>query len=227
MLNLKNCLSFVPVFAVCAAFFSPSSAARADAGVTLKVGTLGVGADLTLSLADQWNLRVGGNFFQYTHYNTTYSNINYTGSLTLESELTTVDWYPFSSAFHISGGGLLFDGNKFHITANSTGGTYTINGNTYTAAQVGTLTVNSSFNSAAPYLGVGWGNAVAKGSNWSLAFDLGLAYQGNPKVTYSATGAAGNPALTSDLNAQRAKTQHDFTSLSYYPVFSGGISYKF
>jgi len=42
------------------------------------------------------------------------------------------------------------------------------------------------------------------------------------------TGAASNPDLASDLQAQSATTQHDVrTYLKVYPVLSFGVGYRF
>jgi hypothetical protein len=40
------------------------------------------------------------------------------------------------------------------------GGNYTINGRTYTASEVGSLTGKTHFNTVALYVGIGWGNPV-------------------------------------------------------------------
>jgi hypothetical protein len=227
MLNITRHNCFIRVCTVCAALWGLLPAARADVGLTLKAGTLGVGADLTFPMAEEFNVRVGGNYFQYD-YGNTYSNVEYHAKLKLASGLSTVDWYPFPIPFHLSAGGLFGD-NRIALTGKvNAGGSYAINGKTYTAAQVGNLTANVSFNGAAPYFGIGWGNAMVKDGRWSIALDLGAAYQGKPKLGYTTTGTlTGNPAFESDLNAERSKTRHDLDFFTFYPVLSGGVSYKF
>ncbi|MSQ21268.1 MAG: hypothetical protein EXR39_17415 [Betaproteobacteria bacterium] len=38
--------------------------------------------------------------------------------------------------------------------------------------------------------GAGWGNAVAKGTNWSWNVGIGILYIGKPKTTYSVSCGA-------------------------------------
>jgi hypothetical protein len=227
MLNVKSYHCFTRVLALCAGLLVLLPCAmRGDVGLTVKTGTLGVGADLTFPLITDLNLRVGGNYFQYD-YSATNSKIKYDAKLNLGSGLAVLDWHPFSGSFRLSGG-VLANGNKVDLTGKLTGGTYTINGNTYTAAQVDTLTGRVSFNGAAPYLGIGWGNAIDKRGHWSVAVDLGAAYQGKPKLTYTTNGTAtGTPTFQSDLNVERNKVQHALNFFTVYPVISLGISYKF
>lgn len=228
MPNLKSRNCFIRACTVCAALGSLLPAARADVGLTLKAGTLGLGVDLTFPLANEFNLRVGGNYLKYD-YNSTYSNVSYAARLKFGSELTTVDWYPLTAdPIHISCGGLI-NGNKIDLTGKVVGrGTYTINHTTYSAAEVGNLTADVSFNTAAPYFGIGWGNAVKKTGHWSYAFDFGAVYQGHPQLTYTTNGTlTGNPSFEYNLNAERSRTQSDLDVFNFYPVLSGGVSYRF
>jgi hypothetical protein len=227
MLSIKNYNRIMRVCVVCTALTGLLPAARADVGLTLKAGTLGLGADLTFPIVDKFNVRVGGNYFQYDYRNI-YSKIKYDAKLKLGSGLTTFDWYPLSDDFHLSAGGLFGD-NKISLTGKaSVGGSYIINGKNYTEAEVGNLTSHVSFDGADPYVGIGWGNATRKDGHWSVTLDLGGAYQGRPKVEYTTDGTlTGNPSFESDLNAERSKTRHDLDFLTFYPVISGGVAYKF
>lgn len=60
----------------------------------------------------------------------------------------------------------------------------------------------------------------------SLLFDFG-AVLGKPSVALDATGAASNPQLAADLQAQQTKTPHDLRKVfKVYPVLSLGIAYR-
>jgi hypothetical protein len=51
---------------------------------------------------------------------------------------------------------------------------------------------------------------------------------GKPTINLAATGAASNPDVASDLQAQRATTQHDVRKyLKVDPVLAFGIGYRF
>ena len=194
---------------------------RADVGLTLKAGTLGAGADLTFPLGTEVNLRIGGNYFQY-NYNNKYSDVNYNAKLKLGPGLATLDWLPVFRPVPSSGGALI-NGNELDLTGQLTGGSYNINGDAYTAAQVGVLTGKVALASAAPYAGIGWGNALRKNGHWSVALDLGAAFQGDPKLTYASTGsAAGNPTFQSD--PQRRKDQAPSMTRIFFTVLSSGVT---
>jgi hypothetical protein len=94
---------------------------------------------------------------------------------------------------------------------------YTIGGNSFTTAQVGTLDGRVGFNSAAPYVGVGWG------------LDIGTMFEGNPKVTLTSTGGteSANPILTSSLKTEEKKHKNDIDFLRIYPVVEFAVLYRF
>jgi hypothetical protein len=125
--------------------------------------------------------------------------------------------------FRISLGGLYND-NKLDLTGAPTGGNYVINGITYTAAQAGTVTGNVKFNKFAPYVGLGYGNALAD-SGWGLSLDAGAIYQGMPKATLSATGAAAG--LAANVAAEQIQLQNSVKNYKWWPVVSVGMDYRF
>lgn len=195
--------------------------------VGLKAGTQGIGVDLsTPILPDTLNARLGAS---YLSYNRAYdsSNVHYDGTLKLKNLSALADYYPFHGSFRLTGG-LSYNGNKFDVTAVPTGSqTYTINGNTYTAQNVGSMAGEVTWNKAAPYLGIGWGNPVGTHSGLTFMTDLGVMYQGPAKVSLAATGAAANPALANDVETARQQAQNDLSKYRWYPVLSLGLAYKF
>ncbi|MDA8365139.1 MAG: hypothetical protein M0Z84_15325 [Gammaproteobacteria bacterium] len=201
-------------------------AVHAAPAVDAHVGTLGYGLGLTFPLENHTlEGRILFNTLDYNH-SKTYDSIDYDGNLRLRSAGALLDWYPFHGVFRLSGG-LLYNGNKVDLTAvPNAGGTYTINGNTYSATQVGSLTGTMDFNSVSPYLGIGFGNSLHNG-RLTLLLDVGAIYQGSPKVSLSATGAAGNPALQADVQQAAATVASDAASYKWWPVIQLGIGYRF
>jgi hypothetical protein len=203
--------------AVMAAISAP---AFAGVGVDVHVSTLGYGAGVAFPVTDTVEARVG--FNQYTKsINTTSSNLNYTGDLKLSSFGLLADWHLFNGVTHLTAG-LMGNGNKLKLAATAAGGNYTINGKTYTSAQVGTLTTTVEFNSTAPYLGFGW-SGQAKKTGLFFNSDFGIMFQGSPKATITTTGSGGS-AMTADAQAQ---LNEDLKNYKYYPVISFGIGYAF
>ncbi len=193
-----------------------------EMAVAGKVGTLGVGAELSMPIADGITGRVGLNMFSYS-VNTTRSTVNYDMKLQLQTVSALADWYPMDGGFRTSVG-VFYNNNKATFNALPTAGSYTINGNPYTAAQVGTLQGAMTFNSLAPYIGIGWGNPVAKDKGWGFVADLGLLYQGTPKASLTTTGTA--LGLAASVAAEQAKLQAALNSFTWYPVAMLGLSYQ-
>lgn len=195
--------------------------------LTAKVGTTGVGADLTVGLARSLNLRLGAQAWTRSETRSE-QEIEYDADLKLVSGELLLDVHPGGRGFRISGGAIV-NGNE--VTAVSTeNAVYTINGVRYPVGLVGRLEGRVDTNTLAPYLGIGWGNAVAPGGPWRFAIDVGAFYQGKPKVSLTAHPII--PILLparfeQDLEAERKDIENDLDSYRFYPVVSLGVSYRF
>jgi len=147
--------------------------------------------------------------------------------LNLASGQGLIDWYPTLSSFRITAGVII--GDNYIDAAAKSASTYNLNGTTYTAAQVGTLTGRFDANTAAPYLGIGFGNPVYGSKRLGVTLDLGVAYQGKPNVALSSTGGtlSGDPTLQANLAGEAADLRNGLTAYRFYPVVQLGLSYKF
>jgi hypothetical protein len=203
-----------------------TSSAR-DVALAAKAGTTGVGADLTVGLSRSLNLRLGAQGWTRSETRTE-QEIEYDADLKLVSGQLLLDVHPGGKGFRVSAGAIV-NGNE--VTAVSTeDAVYTINGVRYPVGLVGTLEGRVETGSVAPYLGVGWGNAVARGGPWRFALDVGVFYQGKPKVSLTAHPII--PILLpdrfeEDLEAERREIEDDLDSYRFYPVVSLGVSYRF
>jgi hypothetical protein len=197
--------------------------AKADIGINPRAGTLGLGVELSAGLSDRWSLGVGLNNRKFKRQDTT-GGVDYEYDLRLRSAEVLANFHPFAGAFRLRAG-VLLNRNEFGLTGEPSGGTYEFNGVTYTAAEVGTLTGKVSFKKSAPYLGLGWGNRP--NGSWGVTFDLGAVYQGKPKLALEATGAAGNPTLAADLEAERQQAEEDLSSFKWWPVIQLGLYFRF
>lgn len=197
-----------------------------DAAIALRIGTPGFGLEASKLLTPHLGARVGGNYFKLTR-SQSQSDISYDASLKLQGVTALVDFFPAArGSFHLTGG-LMTDPLEVTGTGQpSAGGNFTINNNSYTSAQVGTLIASVKYPSASPYLGLGIGTPAKSHSPLGIAFDLGVAI-GKPKVALTSTGAASDPALAADLQAQQDKTQKDVEKLKLFPVLQLGLAYHF
>ena len=198
-------------------------------GVTARVGTLGLGLDVTKSFTSQLDARLGFNFGSFKTTRTD-SGISYDANLNLSSFQLLGDYYPFGGGFRVTGG-LLSQGNKFAVTSKADGtGNYNINGNQIPVAQVGTLTGEYKYpNSIAPYLGIGFGRPSTEGFGFNA--DLGVMFTGSPKVTLNPSQEPADPAIRAqvraEIDSQARKTENDLKGFNLYPVLSVGLSYGF
>ncbi|MCU0769745.1 MAG: hypothetical protein MUD07_10415 [Burkholderiaceae bacterium] len=153
------------------------------AGAGLRAGTTGIGGDIAVEVLPTLSARVG---YSYLSFSTTVdsSDVEYDARPKLSNGNLFLDWSPLGP-FRITGG-LILNSNKIDVTAVPTGGTLTINGVVYPAASIGSLsgTVESG-KSAAPYLGIGYGNVSGAGVNFY--FDLGVMLTCRTASTISST----------------------------------------
>lgn len=198
------------------------------AGVGVRAGTTGVGADVAFSLMPTLAARIGYSGLSYNH-DVDVTDVNYDGKLKLSNANLLLDFSPLGP-FRITGG-LIVNDNKVDITGRPSGGSYTINGVVYPASAIGSLngTVKSG-NRAAPYLGIGYGNVAGLGVNFY--FDLGVMFQGTPKASLNAAcGSALTPAqcaqLGNDVAAEQVRLQNDIKNFKYYPVANIGVTIGF
>jgi hypothetical protein len=210
-----------------------SAAAQAQVGVTADLGTTGVGAYLVVPLETYLNGRFGVNYFQHD-FNKTSGSVDYKLKGKLQTFDALFDWYlREGSSFHLTGG-LIYNASKFDAKANADKlGKFTLNGVEYSATDVGVLNGKVDFRKAAPYLGVGWGNALApqRASGWSLNADVGAFYQGNANVQLASIGCTTSQLvcnkLVQDVAAERVRFSDDASSYKFYPVLRASVSYRF
>jgi len=218
---------------------STTSALAGDIAVGLVAGTAGAGAELTYGVAKDVNLRGTLRGFDYS-YDFTEDNIRYEGDLKLRNGGLTVDWFPFSGSFRLSAGAM-YNGNEVKARAKpeTLPATYEIGNDTYEVD--GEINASIDWDKFAPYLGIGWGNAVAKNSNWSFSFDLGVMFTGEPSADLSASGRyrvnggayqdvdLNNPnnPFTQDIERETASLNDEIKDAKFYPVVQLGVHYKF
>lgn len=210
-----------------------SSAADPDFAVALRAGTLGAGLDLDLGLSPSFGMRVGFGGFNINH-NIDTSDVNYSGRLKLRTVTGLLDWYVLGGGFHLTAG-VAGDDTKLDVVGEPSQGTYTVDGNTYSSSQLGSLNGELKFgNSASPYVGFGWGNPAGEDGRMHFLFDVGAIYGGTPSVTLTAqcgpaapSGSAICSQAQSDVAAEEEKLRHKADFLRWYPVVSLGIGVRF
>lgn len=195
-------------------------------GVTgsVQVGTLGIGAQVATPLASRINFR-GGIDFQPVSFETTVDEVALDVELPAATVTAVIDLYPNESGFRLSAGVLYFGGSLGLEGAPTEDVEF--GNNVYTQAPVGTIRGSLETSRLAPYLGLGWGNAV--GTGFGFALDVGIAYHGTPEFGLEATGpVSSDPQFRMDLDAEAESANEDIPGVaSMYPVLKLGLSYGF
>lgn len=213
-----------------ASILSTATAAPAHTGVTVEAGTTGVGAHVSMALHERLNARVGVNYLNYNFTGNT-TDAEYDFDMKLQTVDFLLDWFPMGSEWRFSAG-VVSNGNEIEVVAKpAANGSYQFQGSTYDGARAGRIDGNVAFKKFVPYLGVGWGNAVAMQKGWGFSGDLGVLFQGAPETTLSNSGCTAPAAMCAGLAANVAKesikVNDKVKDFKFYPVIRLGVSYKF
>lgn len=214
-------------------FAMPVQAQIGPFAVGAKASTLGLGVEATMRLTGPLALRASYN--SYTISTTSQSDdseIDFDVKLKLQGTPITLDLHPTGGSFRISGG-MVFNTPTGELTAtNAT--TMTIGGDTYNPGEVGRLKGEIHGRKNAPYLGIGFDNAVFSRSRISFGFDLGVVAVGTlePGLTAetSLSGAA-KAQLDANIDRELQKVRDQIADLpagaKYYPVIGLSLKLRF
>ena len=189
------------------------------AGVGVRAGTTGFGADLGWGIVPTLGGRVGVSAMNFnTHVDT--SDVRYDAKAKLANLNLFLDWSP-AGPYRITAG-FIPNNNKVDLTGQpSSGGSFPPG-----SSLTGTVKPDKSF---APYLGVGYGNVWTAGVNFY--FDLGIMFQGSPQVNLDVNCGSASPAqcaaAQNQVAAERQRVQDKLDKFKYYPVLNLGITIGF
>ena len=194
-------------------------------GIGVKIGTLGLGADLTIGLNEEFNARIGVNYAALD-YDGEESDVDYEFELDFFSLSALLDWHPGGGAFRFSGG-VFYNNNE--ITGDGTVSETTEIGDVdYSPAQIGTLSATVEFDEFAPYIGLGWGNAATENGTVGFSCDFGVLFQGKPDIGLTSDGTlSSNAAFKAELAKEEDEVQDELDWFQFYPVIALGINFWF
>ena len=144
---------------------------------------------------------------------------------------TIVDVDLTSRPFRLTGG-IVYNGNEIEGRGRpNADGQYVMNGRGYTAADVGNLDAKVDFQKAAPYIGIGWGNALTPNKLWHFSADLGAFYQGKAHVNLVSRGCTSSrvtcTVLAADVAREEARLSEELSDYKFFPVLRASVSYRF
>lgn len=220
---------------LCLLSSGPAGAAdAADIAIGGKGGTLGLGLELTVGLGQQWNGRFGVNGFDYSDRRDA-SDIEYDAEAQLRTATALLDFHPGGRGFRLTAGAV-WNGTKVEGSSlRPASGFYDIGGVRVPADLLGTLDAEAEFDPIAPYVGLGWGNAVGDNQKVGFSFDLGAVFQGEADVELTPVLPANSPlndpvareALRILLEREARDIEEDAAEYDIYPVVSIGLTYRF
>ncbi len=212
-------------------FAASVSMAQADdgthVGVALTAGLSGIGGDLGVNINDYLGVRASVSDFSFSRSGNYGTSVGWDAKLKLFQAGALLDVYPFAGVFHLTGG-VVKDGNKFSLNGRPSSGTYTFNGVSYNATDIGNAAASVEWNKAVPYVGLGWGN-LSGSKGFHFTTDLGALITGKPTATLTAT--CNNPSVCgtfqTDIAAEQTKLQNDVRNVTFWPVIRFAIGYAF
>ena len=198
-------------------------------GVAYKVGTLGLGLDLSYAFNSKYVLRGSFNAFSAfknlkyeDKYFNTYGLIHNNGVL--------LDMHPWENAFYFSWGAFKSD-SRVDLKYKPKSDAIVIGEHKYPAMQVGNIKTSISLKRKInPYFGFGF-NSMDKNSKWNFILDVGAIYIDTPKAKIEAVASKGfealQPILDNESKIENKKLNKKIKKYKIYPVLSIGVGYKF
>lgn len=154
------------------------STALGQIGIGGRVGTLGLGGEVSVGLGSRLAVR-GGFGVLPSDVSGTFSDIDYTINPPSNVWNVGVDLYPFGGGFRLSAG--MLNRKRYDIDARKTG-TTTI-GNQQYSGDIHLAGFLSNAKETAPYASIGFGRTTSRGIG--LFLDLGAAQMGDPSITFT------------------------------------------
>ncbi|MEL6496025.1 MAG: hypothetical protein AAFQ41_13025 [Cyanobacteria bacterium J06623_7] len=212
-----------------------------------EVSTLGLGGSIVRKITPNFNARVGVNAFNLG-IDITETDFDYEGDLNLFNVSTLIDFHPFKSSGLRLTGGLIIGNNNIEGTADVSErvadelGEVELDGETIDIRELeidDLTTIDADielYEGAAPYLGIGGGNAVGSGKGLGFWWNLGVVFSGSPNAEVSSNISEDIPAeLRQDVEAaadraledEEADLEDELDFIRIYPVLSLGLSYQF
>ena len=219
--------SFAGLAVIAVTALGAEAVSAADRAVALSFGTTGFTLEASALLNEKVAVRAGGSLFG-ANVTREESDLEFDADLKLRSLAGYLDFHPSGGAFRLSGG-LVYNKKRVEATAVPTGGTFELDDVTYQASEVGTLSGVGRIGTRtwAPYLGLGFGSPRGDARVF-FALDLGVIFQGPPKIELSATGPlASDAGFQADLKAEEDDANDELEPFKYYPVLSIGIGVRF
>lgn len=197
-------------------------------GLGAKIGTTGLGADVTFGILPRLNLRGGGNFGSFS-FKMKFEDIKYDLDVDMVTFPLMLDFHPFANNFRITAG--VYFNSSFEADLKATPSKVVqIGHHSYPAEVIGNLKGKAEADSSiSPFLGIGYGNAVGRNQKWTLFMEAGVMFH-SYSVDLTSDGAGMDALLDlfrEDIERERKNIEDDLNDWKIYPVVTLGATYHF
>lgn len=208
----------------------PAHAMQQDIAVGARVGTLGLGADVSVALNQHFAIGGGIGFLGFDVDLTGMFGLaaDRTAELSLPTALFTIGAEASSGPLRAGAGLLIRSSDPTYEITYRSGAMIDIGGGFYQHPEVHTLTTTLASNSMAPYVLVGFGSRSTR--RIGFVVDLGAVLHLNRKFDMAATGdptVLNSPRFRADLETERREAENDAASfVNFWPIVSVGLRYE-
>jgi len=183
-------------------------------------------AHLAYKFNDYFKLRGMINYLQYNK-SISASDFDIDGKLKFLTVGLLGDFHLLQNGLRLTAG-LVYNDNRATLNA-KTIKSFTVNGRTYTPAEIGQVDGSIDFRPFAPYLGIGYDSGHNDRAGLGFTADIGVLFQGKArgKVNNITGLLRNNSQAINDAKDEVVNEVNNKTWIKAYPVISLGINYKF
>ena len=178
------------------------------------------GVEVGVRLTPQWRLRA--NRSQLDYHTATLGDISFDETLHQNNTRLTIDWFPWASSaqwfdgFYASAGSTHLDKPSTITSSKDASLNYVLNGNLYSAAQLGDISGATMTRRDVPYVGLGYEytfNRHQNGNGWYAQAEVGQVSDLDPQLQLQTTSSVGSVSqdLQTYAQQQSAKLNDSYT----------------
>jgi hypothetical protein len=223
-LSLAICLGALAIAGVASAQ-SWNDPGRFSVG--LGVGTNGGVVEGAYEIDRHFVVRAQGAFLDFSHTISSDDTV-YGGAVHFNTGGLSLDWHPFANTFLFTVGAIS-GAREVNVSARPVGGSITIDGVPFTAAQIGSVNGHINFGSTVPVAGIGFDNTYVGEHHWGIRALVGVAFGPDPPTaTLQASGPfASNPTVGAELREEQQSLGRHGGDFSNYPIAQIGLTHRF
>lgn len=215
--------------------------------VGVHASDIGFGGDVVTNVLPRMNLRLAAGWLNLGYRTVETTNMNYDVLVQPRTGEAELQVFPLSgrltSEFYVGAGGLFNSRQWASAYTNAAGGQPIAlgDGGAYISAPSDPIhgTTRAGFGAGGYKIAFGYGNAVSSKHRLTMPVEAGVAFLGNPYVTYDLTGSvcdrngtncrtiASDQKVQADIRRQAQLTMDGYSFLQFFPIFSVGLSYNF